>query len=220
MPLTHEQAHKLIQLKMDRMLSADELEALSSHVRGCRGCQNYANEVNEVEVLLRAVMKSQWNVRPIPFPIPALGGRSTKTHATPLLTIRKAALSLVFVALFFSAWQFVTSGPSVSSRMHLSVPPVPTPSAGTAELTGTTEICEMMLYTVQGSDTLAGIADQFSVSQEEIMALNQLKTDILSTPLQLAIPLCNFTPTGTVHPATFTTTYTPILAPRTSTPEG
>jgi hypothetical protein len=220
MSLTHEQAHKLIQLDMDRVLSADQAKALSSHLRGCGDCQSYANEMNEVERLLPGVMKSQWNLRPIPLSIPALTGRSRKTQTATSLTIRTAAISLVFVALFFSAWQFVITGPSVSRQISLSVAPVPTPSAGTAQLTGTTETCEMLLYSVQGSDTLAGIAEQFAVSQDEIMFLNGLKTDLLSTPIQLAIPLCSLTPTGTVHPATFTTTYTPILDPGTSTPEG
>jgi LysM repeat protein len=223
MQLTHEQAHKLIQLNMDTVLTADESAALSSHLRGCMDCQRYTNEMNEVERLLSPVLKSQWNVRPIPLSIPALAGKSTKIHANILLTMRTAAISLVFVALFFSAWQFVISGPSISRQVSLSVAPAPTPSVQTAQftsITSTTETCEMLLYTVQGNDTLAQIAERFSVLEDEIMAINELKTNVISTPMQLVIPSCNFTPTGTVHPATFTTTYTPILNPTTATPGG
>jgi hypothetical protein len=226
MQLTHEQTHKLIQLNMDSVLNADESASLSSHLRSCMDCQRYANEMNEVERLLSPVLKSQWSVRPIPLSISALTGRSTKRQANILLTMRTAVISLIFVALFFSAWQFVLSGPSIARQIPLSVAPAPTPSVQTAQFTGntsntsTTETCEMMLYTIQGDDTLARIAERFSVSEDEIMAINELKTNVISTPMQLVIPNCNFTPTGTVHPATFTITYTPILNHVTATPGG
>jgi LysM repeat protein len=220
MQLTHEQAHKLIQLKMDTVLNADESAALSSHLRGCMACQRYANEMNEVERLLLPVLKSRWNVQPIPLSISALTGRSKKIQASTLLTMRTAAFSLVFMVLFFSAWQFVISGPSISRQISLSVAPAPTPSLQTVQFTRTTETCEMLLYTVQGNDSLARIAERFSVSEDEIRAINDLNTNVISTPMQLVIPSCNFTPTGTVYPATFTTTYTPILHPTTATPGG
>ena len=218
MQLTHEQAHRLIQLNMDKVLNADQSAALSSHLRGCMDCQSYANEMNEVERLLTPAMKSHWNLRPVPLSIPTLIGKSISPGSSNFLTIRTAAISLVFVALFFSAWQFVTSGPSLSGQIPLSVAPVPTPSAGTAQTTSTTETCEMVLYTVQGSDTLASLAARFSVSEAEIRAVNGLKTDTIRAPMELVIPVCDFTPTGTVYPATFTTTYTPVLNLKTSTP--
>jgi hypothetical protein len=62
------------------------------------------------------------------------------------------------------------------------------------------------------------VATHFSVSEEEILAINGLKTNVVNTPMQLVIPLCDFTPTGTVRPATFTTTYTPVRHLKTSTP--
>jgi hypothetical protein len=100
---------------------------------------------------------------------------------------------------------------------------MPTPSVQTTQSTtalAAFENCELVLYPVQEDDTLARIADQFSVSEEEIMAINSLQTKAIDPSMELAIPVCNFTPTGTVHPATFTTTYTPDLGPSTSTPDG
>jgi LysM repeat protein len=82
----------------------------------------------------------------------------------------------------------------------------------------TLEGCEMALYIAQANDTLPGIADQFSVSIEEIMEINQLKTEILQPFMKLLIPVCSITPAGTAYPATFTTTYTPVITkPTTST---
>src|SRR5919201_1318550 len=114
MQLTHEQAHRLIQLNLDEALNADEAATLASHLSGCMDCQSYANEMSEVERLLPSMMKSHWRLQPIPLSISSLIERSTKSQASSFLTIRTAAISLVFVALFFSAWQFVISAPSVT----------------------------------------------------------------------------------------------------------
>jgi hypothetical protein len=77
-----------------------------------------------------------------------------------------------------------------------------------------------MPYSVRENDTLADIAHQFSVSEEEILAVNSLEAVTLSPSMELLIPVCNWTPTGTVHPVTFTTTYTPVREPFTTTPDG
>jgi LysM repeat protein len=132
-------------------------------------------------------------------------------------------ISLAFMALFFSAWQFVISGPVVSNPMPMSAPPVPTPLAQTAQSTSTEislENCEMMVYAVQRQDTLAEIASRFSVPEDLILAANNLSTESIYAKRELVIPICNSTPTGTAHPATFTTTYTPILKLITATPDG
>jgi LysM domain len=221
MQITHEQAHGLIQLNMDQVLSSQETAVLSAHLQVCTDCKTYANEIKEVEGLLFPVLKRQWNRQPVPLLITALTERNLKAQASTLLAMRTAAIGLVVVALFFSVWQFVLSSPSASGQMPLVVPPVPTPSVQTTRSTSTVitlENCETVLYIVQGDDTLAGIADQFSISEDEIIAINHLKTETINPSMELVIPVCNFTPTGTVHPATFTTTYTPIIKPGTSTP--
>jgi LysM repeat protein len=203
---------------MDETLSADESAVLALHLSGCPDCQSYANEMHQMERLLPAMMKSHWGLQPVPLPVSYLLERSTKTRAGNFLAIRTAAIGLVFVALFFSAWQFLISGPLAARQISLSVAPVPTPLVQTVQFIDTAEACAMSLYTVQGSDTLASLSARFSVSEEEIMEINGLKTDRIGAPMQLVIPVCNFTPTGTVHPATFTTTYTPVRNLKTSTP--
>lgn len=224
MQITHEQARTLIQFSFDGILQTAEKARLAAHLQDCMDCKSYAEELREVETIILPLMKKQWNARPIPLSIPALTQRKSSTiNPSRLLAIRSTAIALVFIALFFSAWQFLSSSPSSSSRLPLVVPLVPTPSAQTAQSTNTkgmAENCELMAYNVQENDTLASIANRFLVSEDEIMKLNQLKTKAVSMSMELIIPICNFTPTGTIYPATFTITYTPIIQLTTSTPVG
>jgi predicted anti-sigma-YlaC factor YlaD len=224
MQITHEQAQKLIQLHMDQALNSQESAVLSAHLRDCRDCQTYANEVSEVKRLLPSLLKKQWARTPAPLSIKALAEKKLKRQSSiNLLTTRTAAIGFVVIALFFSVWQFASSGSAVSNPLPLMAPPVPTPLTQTAlsiDTTMTLENCKLVLYIVQGNDTLAGIADQFSVPEEEILAANSLEAKAVRPAMELVVPICNFTPTGTVHPATFTTTYTPIIQLNTSTPEG
>jgi LysM repeat protein len=169
------------------------------------------------------MLKKRWGRIPAPLSIKALTERHIKKQYSNLLTTRTASIGLVVIALFFSVWQFVSSDSNASNQLLLIAPPVPTPFTQTAPSTHTTvtlENCKMVVYIVQANDTLAGIADQFSVSEEDIIAVNSLEAKAVRPAMQLVVPVCNFTPTGTVHPATFTTTYTPILQLNTSTPDG
>lgn len=219
MSITHEQAHQLIQLDMEHMLPARETAMLSAHLRGCNECNAYAREMNEVTKLLPALMQRQWNAQPAPLSIPALVGAKEIIGASTLLTMRTAAISLVVIALFFSAWQFMLS--ASSPLLPLQVPPIPTPSTQRAQSTSTKntfEHCEMIQYRVLERDSLASIAGQFSVSEGEIMTINHLENEAIVPSMELLIPVCNFTPTGTFHAATFTTTYTPRGIVTTSTP--
>lgn len=221
MSITHEQAHKLIQLNMEHMLNAQETARLSAHLRGCSECNAYAREINEVAKLLPALMKRQWSTQPAPLSISALAGSKEPIRTSALLTMRTVAISLVVIALFFSAWQFMLTGSASSPQLPLQVPPVPTPSTQPAQSTSTKitfENCEMIQYRVLESDSLESIAGQFSVSEAEIMEINRLKNEAVDSSMELLIPVCNFTPTGTFHAATFTTTFTPRIIATTSTP--
>jgi hypothetical protein len=220
MQITHEQAQLLLQRKMDQGLGTLDAGALSAHLQNCRDCQGYANEIGEIDRLLIPLLKKHWNRQPAPTSISALIGMNKKTGIINLMTTRKLALSVAALALFFSVWQFVAAGPSPLNQMPQMSRPVPTPSTISTNTLATLEDCEMTLYNVQANDTLSGIADRFLVSVEEIMKINQLQTEVVQPTMKLIIPLCNFTPTGTVHPATFTTTYTPIFQPITFTPDG
>jgi len=137
--------------------------------------------------------------------------------------MRTAAIGALLVALFFSAWQFVLSGPAASPRLPLLAPPVPTPSRQSAQSTSTIihfQDCQTVIYPVRKTDTLLSIARQFSVSKDTIMKLNRLQTDVVSPPMELLIPTCHLTPTSTFHPVTFTTTFTPLINFTTSPPGG
>lgn len=221
MQLTHKQAHQLIQRNLDRDLQPQERLVLSDHLQACPDCQAYVAEMKAVEQLLSPMLKRQWNRRPLPLSIPFLTkGALHRQQPGAILATRTAAVGLIVLMFFFSAWQFVFSSPSMSRPLTLIAPSVPTPSTISTATLATPEDCETMLYTVQGNDTLASIAHQFSVAEEEIAAANSLGAVTISAPMELRIPVCNFTPTGTVHPATFTTTYTPSNAPTVSTPDG
>ena len=78
--------------------------------------------------------------------------------------------------------------------------------------------CDNRLYIVKENDTLESIADMFSASKEEIMASNNMKTETLSNAMEITIPICTSTPTGTLN--ALTTTYTPFINTITSTPGG
>ena len=222
MSITHKHARKLIQLNMDQMLSVEESALLSAHLRGCSKCGVYASEIKEVTKLLPHVMKRQWHVQLVPLSISSLVEKNEKRYSSTFLTMRTAAVTLVVMALFFSAWQFVLSNPLPSTQLP-SIPAVPTPSSPTAQSTSTKltgEGCAILLYVVQENDSLASIAEQFLTSEDTIMEFNHLETKSISPAMELGIPVCNFTPTGTFHLATFTSTYTPISKPAISTPSG
>ena len=223
MQITHEHARRLIQLRLDGGLQSTEKQLLSAHLHACSACEAYASGINEADALLRPLLKRHWSAQPVPLSIASLSGNSPRTQASTLLTIRMIAASLAFVALFVSVWQFKLPGPSTPSAIPLVLPFVPTPSAQTAQSTSTEftfETCEMALYTVQTNDTLASIAERFLVLDEQLMELNRLNVDAVRPAMELVVPICNFAPTGTTHPATFTTTYTPILHSETPTPGG
>jgi hypothetical protein len=223
MAITHEQAQKLIQLNLDQMLSREELARLSAHLRGCGECMLYASEIKEVAEMLPPLLNRRWNIQPVPLSIGALVEKNENSQPKPLLTMRTAAVSLTVMALFFSAWQFVLSSQSPPSRVFSAIPPVPTPSSPTLQLISTQltlEGCAIISYTVQEQDTLSSLAEQFSVPEPAITELNQIEAEAVQEGVELMIPLCHFTPTGTFHAATFTTTLTPVLNFRTSTPGG
>ena len=222
MSITHKEAQHLIQRNMEHLLDSQELATLATHLRGCRECNAYASEIREVTDLLAPVMKRQWSFQPVPLSMDALLGRRERINARNPLTMRTAAIGLMFVAFFFSAWQFVVAGAPVSSQIPMGIGPVPTPSfPNTQSATETTSaMCEMLLYPVQRADTLASIAEPFSTSEDEIIQLNGLKTDAVNPPMELIVPACHFTPTGTFYPVTFTTTYTPLVNNTTTTPDG
>jgi LysM repeat protein len=221
MSITHEKAQRLIQLNMEHMLNNHELAALSAHLRNCGACKEYAAEIKEVAELLVPIMKRQWTARPAPHSLAVILERSQRVRSSALLPMRRLAVSLVVMAFFFSAWQVVLSTPGSPALLPLQVPPIPTPStqsASSTHATSTLQNCELILHPVGETDSLASIAQQFSVPVATIMDLNHLQIEVIQPSMELLIPVCNFTPTGTLHASTFTTTNTPQTIATTSTP--
>lgn len=221
MQITHEEARRLIQFNAEEALDMQEKSTLSTHLKDCIQCRAYAEEIEEVESVLLPVMQSHWNLQPLPLSIDLIRAkRSSRTLINTILTTRTAAIGVVFLAFIFSVWQFaLSSGPKLNPA-PVGVPPIPTPSTQSTSTKITLQACEDRLYTVQENDTLDSIAYQFSTSKEEIMAANSMKSEAVQASTELVIPICNFTPTGTINPEIIATTYTPSKHATTTTPDG
>jgi len=221
MQISHEEARQLIQFDMDQPLRSQEKKTLEGHLESCPECRMFAKGIDEVETLLLPAMRKHWNLQPAPFPIEAvMGKRKTELQPGLALVMRTALLSVLFAAFAFSAWQFALSNPRTSTPLPLSVLPIPTPSGQSTSTKITFSNCKEVTYTVQENDTLEGIAAQFSASKDKIIALNHLGTEAVIPGMELLIPLCHSTPTGTARPSTLTTTFTPSTDPTTYTPGG
>jgi hypothetical protein len=222
MQITHDQAHRLIQLNIDALLSWQDKSVLSAHLQDCAECQIYASEIKEVDSILLPLLKRQWSSAPIPLSLDGLPGvNNSKPGGRSFLTTRITALSVVVVALLFSVWQLMLSGAAAPGPVPISVPLIPTPSLPSVRSTSTTidlKECQMLIYTVQQRDTLEEIANRFSVSKAKLRAANHLNAGTVTAGMELMIPICKSTPTGTFD--ALTTTFTPILNPTTSTPGG
>ena len=221
MQISHETARQLIQFDMDRYLRPQEKKSLQNHLVDCQECRRFAEEIQEVETLLVPAMRNHWNLQPAPFPIEAVRGkRKTEVQPSHFLVMRTALISVLFAAFVFSAWQFGFSNPSTSTPLPAGVFPIPTPSGQSTKTRVSFSNCEEVTYQVQENDTLEGIAAQFSAPKDKIIALNHLRTEAVVPGMELLIPVCHSTPTGTVHPSTLTITYTPFSHTTTSTPGG
>ena len=221
MQITHEEAHRLIQLDRDEMLESHQRGILDSHLAMCLECRNYSAGIQSMESILRPLMQKQWVQQPIPLSIDTLISRpSYRSPSSALLATRIAAIAIMFAVFMFSAWQLSSPKSDVASRMLPSNPPIPISSTSTRFVSTTTQTqtCEETTYLVRGEDTLASIAYRFSTSKKEIMIANKMESETVIQGTKLIISVCNFTPTGTAR--TLTTTFTPILHLITSTPGG
>lgn len=220
MSITHEQARTLVQFNLDRDLQPAETAALSAHLRDCTSCSAYAYELKEVVTILKPALSRKWNAAPIPLSGRArLQRKGGRIDHRIMLTTRTAGVIVAVLVLFFSAWQFALfSDTRVPNEIPLVVLPVPTPSSQLASVRLTYEACEITFYTVNDTDTLASLANRFSLSEAELRAINGLETNTWHPGMELMIPICTATPTEATQAGTFTTTYTPWLGVRTSTP--
>ena len=215
MQVTHQEARLLIQFHADEALNAQEKTVLLTHLKACLECRAYAHtyaaETKDLEDTLLPAMRRQWNLQPIPLSISDLQvNRNTRASSSTTLAIRTAVIAFVFVAFVFITWEFTRPGPQLLGLPPVIVAPVSTPSLESTNTSVGSEQCERILYTVQANDTLSGIAAQFSISKDQIITLNDLKTETIHAGMPLILPVCNFTPTSTLSP-TNTTTNTPVI---------
>lgn len=222
MQVTHTEARRFIQLRLDAALNSRQQDQLSAHLERCATCRVYAEKMKNIDQALAEVSQQHYRTRHLPLSIPMLMEKSSrKNYQGPFLTMRTTAMVLMFAMLAFSTWSFFSgSPPATPGAASLVAPPVPTPPGQSTSTKASLTDCKIVLYTVQQHDTLASLARRFSITEAEIAALNNLKNASIESK-QLWLPVCDSTPTGTAQgPATLTKTHTPVLSPITSTPGG
>ena len=207
MQITHDEARRMIEYDSERALNSEKQKTLTAHLQECEACRLHAVEMKEVENVLRGVMQKHWHQHPLP-----LSMDSIKIHAKNVnspFAWRMSLASIVMVTFLFLIWGFKNTALNSSHQTPLGILPVPTPSVQLTMASAISTGCDSVIYEVQEFDTLEDIADQFSVLKEEIMALNNMRSDEIYASMELFIPQCNITPTG--MPDTPTTTLTPII---------
>lgn len=210
MQITHAEAHRLIQFDLDHILDPEKQKFLFSHLEECDACRGYAVEMRAMENRLQVLMNKQWNHQgPLPLSIDSIKAQSNVPgSASNLFQLRTALLSMVLVAFSFIIWQLTATSFVSSGQIPSTILPVPTPSTlTTASLVSPT--CEWTLHKVKTSDTLEGIAIQYSVSKQAIMTLNGMDSEWVYESIEIKIPQCDVTPTMTAYLPT--TTLTPDL---------
>jgi len=219
MQITHQEAHRLIQFDTDHALKPHEKNDLLAHLDTCEECKIYAESIKGIGSLLRPFLQRNWNQQPTPLPLAAvMGKRNQSGTAGTFLATRIAIISIICISFVFSVWQFTVSTPSASDVSLLTVPPMPTPSTRLVSMTSTSSNCVGTSYLVEVNDSLESISAKFAVSQQDILTVNGLTNEALKAGVQIIVPSCTSTPTGTVNAQT--TTYTPSSKPITSTPGG
>jgi len=218
MEITHEQARRLIQHDADEPLNQNKQNLLRAHLNDCPDCSVYAAELDELGNILRRVMHKQWDLYPTPLSMNVLPlKRNFKVKASIIMAIRMALVSIAIIISIFSVWQIKWTNSETLSQTPLSILPVPTPSTQPTSTRIVSQNCEEVRYKVQENDSLDSIADQFSTLKESIMLANEMQTEVVNPAMELIIPICGSTPTGTVNPPTLTT-HIPSTNPGTTTP--
>lgn len=218
MEITHEKARWFLELRADQALNEQEHALLALHLQGCADCRSYASDMSEVERSLKGLLRQRWSQPPIPLSLPALRERTRKARIDTMMTMRKLAVGLAVAAFFFSAWQVAVFGSRDLGAIPMLAAPIPTPSTQSTSTSAPRTDCEMIRYITRPEDTLEGIAAMFSASEQEILAVNHLPGGSITPGMELIIPGCQPTPTGTVSSPEETFTHTPRIYLLTTTP--
>jgi hypothetical protein len=219
MQITHEEAHRLIQFDADDALKPYEKSNLVEHLQFCAECQTYAKSIRGIELLLRPLLQKNWNKEPPPLSVASvIGKRNQEVAQGAFLATRIAVIGMICMVFLFSVWQFSVSGETRPTLSVASIPPMPTPSVQFVNMTSTSSSCTGTVYRVKEEDTIEGIAQRYAVSKEDILTANNLSPAHLKVGMEVVIPTCTSTPTGTLNAPT--STNTPSTKPTTSTPGG
>jgi hypothetical protein len=221
MQISHEEAHRLIQFHVDGELKTPQSYLLTSHLKECAKCQQYAATIEKMESALRPLLHRNWDREPLPLSIGMLMERDKfRAFDSILMATRIAALAVVFLAFFASAWNFTSTSRQTPTPLLQNVPVIPTPFTST--MTVGTEIgfenCTVLSYLIQKNDTLASISSQFAVPAQQIRQINAMQNDSVNAGQVLSIPICSSTPANPT--ASHTTTFTPVLYTIATTPGG
>jgi len=205
MDIPHFEARKLIQLGLDESLNPTDRDALREHVSRCTDCRVYENEISDMEKLLRTVMQGAWAKRPAPLSLGNLRANN-KSRRVPTQVVAMRLSAFVFVAavavIAFGIWQIsLTNNFRSFEYSSPEIPPYPTASMQITSTHTDSKLCGDTIYQIQPDDTLARIALQFSVSEEAIKLANDMSSEDVITGIEIVIPQCTSTPTGTVSPS-------------------
>ena len=215
MQISHLEAKTLIQYSSDSSLTEGEKKVLALHLTSCSTCFTFAKEIKEVEVSLQSIAKQFTNIPYTPLSANIFTRkRNLKNIWLPQLML--VSISCIFLVL--GAWQFSQVDWSPISNTPLQVAPIPTPSITLTNTLVFSQDCQNINYTTQQGDTLESIAKYFNISSELIQNKNNLYSTDLKVGTKLLIPLCDVTPSLTINPPTFTTTYSPTTALTAYTP--
>jgi hypothetical protein len=217
MSITHEEAQKLIQFKADDALMGFDNHLLEDHLRNCLECQKYAASIQALESTLPLLLHRRWDQQPLPHSTgQAFSRKPIRLQQNIFFATRIIAMGVICVAFLFNVWHFAQSGRTSVNPPSAVIPVIPTPSVQSTTTKPLDQKCERIVYVVQQGDTLERIAKQFSVSADEVMKANQLRSNALPSSMALSIPVCSLTPSGT--PDTAASTFTPFLGTTTLTP--
>jgi anti-sigma factor RsiW len=217
--ITHEQARRLIHLHTDEALRETEKNILEAHLRSCTDCSKYSASIMEMEHILRPMLQQRWNHHPLPLPLDQLASKGKPKRSFDwALATRIAAMGVICIAVLFNIWQSNQTPGQGAGQTAVVVPPAPTPSQQSTSTFVMELSCEPIRYVVRENDTVESIAEKFSVDQEKILTDNKIQAENINSSMELMIPVCEATPSGT--PITLTTMFTPMNGTTSSTPSG
>ncbi len=216
MQITHEEAHQLIQLNTDHALPSAKKEMLDSHLKHCSECSSYQQEIAAVGNTLQLTMQKHWNIQPRHLDVQVIKAKSKSINPLNNIVPARGALVAMMVMVFvFASWQLVART-GKSGMLVTNLAPIPTPSLLLTGTSSNLNNCQKSRYEVQRGDTLESLAQQFSVSGETLVELNNLQAQNIRPGMKLVVLICDPTPTRTSGTPTSTTT--PIMDPISYTP--